>query len=60
MLATMQNVGNALGVAITGVIFFGSLHGGYAHAFELAVGELAVLLVCVAALTRLLPSRPRR
>ncbi|HEY2438203.1 MAG TPA: MFS transporter, partial [Solirubrobacteraceae bacterium] len=60
MLATMQNVGNAVGVAITGVIFFGSLHGGYAHAFELAVGELAVLLVCVAALTRLLPSRPRR
>jgi hypothetical protein len=55
MLTTMQNVGNALGVAITGVIFFGALHGGYAHAFELAVGELARLLACVAALTRLLP-----
>jgi EmrB/QacA subfamily drug resistance transporter len=55
MLTTMQNVGNALGVAITGVIFFGALHGGYAHAFELAVGELALLLACVAALTRLLP-----
>jgi hypothetical protein len=23
----MQNVGNALGVAVTGVIFFGALHG---------------------------------
>jgi predicted MFS family arabinose efflux permease len=60
MLSTMQNVGNALGVAITGVIFFGALHGGYAHAFELAVGELALLLVGVAALTRLLPARVQR
>jgi MFS family permease len=56
MLTTMQNVGNALGVAVTGVIFFGALHGGYAHAFELAVGELALLLLAVAALTRLLPA----
>jgi predicted MFS family arabinose efflux permease len=57
MLTTMQNVGNALGVAITGVIFFGGLHAGYAHAFEVAVAELAALLVGVAALTRLLPAR---
>jgi MFS family permease len=57
MLTTMQNVGNALGVAVTGVIFFGALHSGYAPAFELAVGELAILLVGVAALTRLLPRR---
>jgi EmrB/QacA subfamily drug resistance transporter len=56
MLTTMQSVGNALGVAVTGVIFFGALHSGYATAFELAVGELAVLLVAVAALTRLLPA----
>jgi MFS family permease len=56
MLTTVQNVGNAIGGAVTGVIFFGALHGGYAHAFELAVGELAVLLVGVAALTRLLPA----
>jgi Na+/melibiose symporter-like transporter len=59
MLTTMQNVGNALGVAITGVIFFGALHAGYAHAFELAAGELAATLLVVAALTRLLP-RPVR
>jgi MFS family permease len=57
MLSTMQNVGNALGVAVTGVIFFGALHGGYAHAFELAVGELALLLVAVGALARLLPAK---
>jgi MFS family permease len=54
-LATMQNVGNALGVAVTGVIFFGALGRGYDHAFALALGELGLLLVGVAALTRLLP-----
>jgi EmrB/QacA subfamily drug resistance transporter len=57
MLTTMQSVGNALGVAITGVIFFGALHSGYARAFELALAELALLLVVVAGLTRLLPRR---
>jgi EmrB/QacA subfamily drug resistance transporter len=56
MLTTVQNVGNAIGVAITGVIFFGALHSGYARAFELAAGELALLLVGVAALSRLLPA----
>ena len=58
MLTTMQSVGNALGVAVTGVIFFGALHSGYARAFELALAELGILLVLVAALTRLLPRRP--
>jgi EmrB/QacA subfamily drug resistance transporter len=57
MLTTMQSVGNALGVAVTGVIFFGALHSGYARAFELALSELGILLVLVAALTRLLPRR---
>jgi membrane protease YdiL (CAAX protease family) len=51
----MQNVGDALGVAIIGVIFFGALHSGYAHAFELSLGALAAILLAVAALTRLLP-----
>jgi EmrB/QacA subfamily drug resistance transporter len=59
MLTTMQSVGNAIGVAVTGVIFFGALHSGYAPAFELALAELAVLLVLVAALTRLLPGSRR-
>jgi EmrB/QacA subfamily drug resistance transporter len=59
MLTTFQNVGNALGVAITGVLFFGALHAGYAHAFEVSVAELAVLLIGVAALTRLLPAPSR-
>ena len=54
-LSTMQQAGNALGVAVTGVIFFGALDGGYGHAFELALAQLAVLLLAVAGLTRLLP-----
>jgi MFS family permease len=58
-MTTMQNVGAALGVAVTGVIFFGALHGGYAHALELSLGQLAVLLMAVAALTRLLPAGER-
>ena len=58
-VTTVQNVGGALGVAITGVIFFGALHGGYAHALELSLAELSALLLGVAVLTRLLPATPR-
>jgi EmrB/QacA subfamily drug resistance transporter len=58
-LSTMQNVGNALGVAVTGVIFFGALGGGYAHALELCLAELAAVLIAVACLTRLLPAHRR-
>ncbi len=55
-LATMQNVGNAIGVAIIGVVFFGALHAGFADAFELSLITLSVILVAVAALSRLLPA----
>jgi MFS family permease len=55
VLATMQQIGNALGVAVTGVIFFGAADQGLAHAFELSLIQLAVLSAAVAALTRLLP-----
>jgi MFS family permease len=58
-LSTMQQAGNALGVAATGVIFFGALDHGYAHAFMLSLAELSGLLVVVAALTQLLPSPAR-
>jgi hypothetical protein len=57
-LSTMQQVGNSLGVAVTGVIFFGAVSSGYQRAFELSVAQLAALFVAVAVLTRLLP-RPR-
>ena len=58
-LATTQQVGNALGVAVTGVVFFGNLHGGYGHAFAWSLVELGSLLLGVALCTRLLP-RPAR
>jgi EmrB/QacA subfamily drug resistance transporter len=58
-LTTMQGVGNALGVAVIGVIFFGALGGGYAHAFELSLAALATILLSVAVLTRLLPGEVR-
>jgi EmrB/QacA subfamily drug resistance transporter len=54
-LSTVQQLGNALGVAVTGMIFFGSVNFGYARAFEISLAEFATLLVLVAALTRFLP-----
>ena len=56
VLSTAQNVGNTLGVAVIGVLFFGAAGGGYGAAFELGEAVLAGLLVVVAALSRLLPA----
>jgi MFS family permease len=54
-LSTMQQAGNALGVAVTGAVFFGALGGGYGHAFALALVELGAVLLAVVGLTRLIP-----
>ncbi|HEX6391547.1 MAG TPA: MFS transporter, partial [Solirubrobacteraceae bacterium] len=54
-LNTVQQVGNALGVAVTGVLFFGAADGGYGHAFQVSVLQLAAIGVVVAVLSRLLP-----
>lgn len=59
VLSTMQQVGNSVGVAITGVIFFGLLSAGYARAFEVSLAELAGLLLTVAFVAVMLP-RPAR
>jgi EmrB/QacA subfamily drug resistance transporter len=58
-LSTMQNVGNALGVALIGVVFFDAVHTGYAHAFVLSACVLAGLALLLAVLTRLLPTLDR-
>ena len=55
-LATAQFVGNALGVAIVGVAFFGALHGGYAPALEAGLAVLAGAVALVAVLSRALPA----
>ena len=56
-LSTMQQVGNSVGVAVTGVIFFGLLPSGYARAFEVSLAELAGLTLSVAVLAVVLPGR---
>ena len=56
VLATMQQVGNALGVAVIGVVYFGALGGGADHAFALSTAALAGVAAAVLALTRLLPT----
>jgi hypothetical protein len=57
VLATMQNVGNAIGVAMVGVLFYGAVSHGFAGAFQVSVIALAVALTGVAALTRLIPAQ---
>jgi EmrB/QacA subfamily drug resistance transporter len=59
-LSTMQQVGNAVGVAVTGAIFYGALDHGAAEAFERSLIELTALLVGVAVLSRVLPGRRRQ
>ena len=56
-LSTAQQVGNSVGVAVTGVLFFGALSHGYGLAFERSTLQMGALLLVVAALTRLLPRR---
>ena len=56
-LSTAQQLGNALGVAVSGTIFFGNLGSGYPHAFESTLVELVCLMFAVVLLSRLLPER---
>jgi EmrB/QacA subfamily drug resistance transporter len=52
LLSTMQQVGNAVGVAVIGVVFFSN---AVSSGFELSTAVLATLLVAVAACARCLP-----
>jgi EmrB/QacA subfamily drug resistance transporter len=54
VLSTAQQVGNALGVAIVGMVFFGAVSGGYAHALEWSLVLLAGVTTAVAVLGTLL------
>jgi hypothetical protein len=58
-LATAQQVGNAIGVAVSGVIFYGLLGDGdeYNVAYRWSTIEMAVLLIGVVALVFLIPHR---
>ncbi len=59
LLSTVQQVGNAVGVAVIGVVFFGAAHHGYTHAFALSTALLAVLVVAVAGCAGMLPGHRR-
>jgi MFS family permease len=54
-MSTTQQIGYALGVAITGVIYFGAASDGIAHAFEVSLVQLAVIAAGVVVASRLLP-----
>ena len=61
VLATAQQVGGAVGVALVGVVFYRSLGAGaFGHAMTAALILLAGLTVATAALVQLLPRRARR
>ena len=57
VLATAQQMGNALGIAVIGVVFFGATDAGHsiAHAFRVGLLDLAALSAAVAFLVQLLP-----
>ena len=50
-LSTAQQVGNAIGVAVSGVVFFGLLSHGFPAAFGASMAQMGGLLLVVAALT---------
>jgi predicted MFS family arabinose efflux permease len=56
-LAAVQQVGNVLGVAVIGLVFFGRLGSGMAGAFGICLALLAGLQVGLACLSRLLPGK---
>jgi EmrB/QacA subfamily drug resistance transporter len=57
VLSTANQVGNTIGVAAIGAIFYGALgtNGDYTGAFELALVAIAAVCLVVAALVQLLP-----
>ncbi|HEX4305416.1 MAG TPA: MFS transporter [Solirubrobacterales bacterium] len=60
VLSTANQVGNTIGVAAIGAIFYGALQtkGDYVGAFELSLVAVAVVCLAVAGLVQLLPGRP--
>jgi predicted MFS family arabinose efflux permease len=59
VLSTMQQIGNSLGVALIGIVFYGTLHTGYAHAFRFGMAYTATMALVVAVLVTRFP-RPAR
>ena len=57
VLATAQQVGGAIGVAVVGIVFFDGVAGGYTHAFRLGVVYVMAVAAVLTLLCRFLPRR---
>ena len=57
--STVQQLGNAVGVALVGIVFFGRLDHGMVDAFEASLVYLVATTVAVALAATFLPGRPR-
>jgi hypothetical protein len=55
----LQELRNALGIAIAGVIFFGAAHQGIGLAFTLALTEFVAVCLAIAVASRAIPRTPR-
>lgn len=56
VVTTGLQVGGAIGIAVIGVVFYGTLAGGsYAHAFAVSLAALAALTLGTIAVVQLLP-----
>jgi EmrB/QacA subfamily drug resistance transporter len=60
VLSTAQQVGNTIGVAAIGALFYGAIgsDGDLSGGFELALVAVAAICLAVAGLVQLLPGRP--
>jgi EmrB/QacA subfamily drug resistance transporter len=58
VLSTVQQVGNALGVALLGIVFYGALGGGVPHAFRGCLIFLIAVELVLGGLVQLLPKDP--
>jgi EmrB/QacA subfamily drug resistance transporter len=57
--ATTVQLGNSIGVAVIGVVFFSALHGGFGHAFQVSLIPLAALPLAATVAIQFVPrSRP--
>ena len=57
--ATTVQLGNSIGVAVIGVVFFSALHAGFGHAFQVSLIPLAALPLAATVAIQFVPrSRP--
>jgi EmrB/QacA subfamily drug resistance transporter len=53
--ATVVQLGNSIGVAVIGVVFFGAAGGGFMHAFQVSLIPLAALPLAAAVAVQFVP-----